>query len=146
MLEPDSVRRIRARYDQIKPAEFCPVFFARLFEAMPDVRALMPENLAAHGEYVEAAIAVVIRNLADLEVLERPLEELGAAHARRGIPPERLAAAHPLLVETVRTLSGDRWTSIDEREWAAAFGALLASMVRGAENYLRQHARRASFD
>lgn len=82
-LDPDALRRTRAGYDRIAPAAFCEAFFAHLLEAMPEVPAAAgPE---AHGEYVEAAVAVVIRNLGDLFALERPLEELGAEHIRRGI-------------------------------------------------------------
>jgi hemoglobin-like flavoprotein len=136
-LDPDALRRIRAGYDRIAPAAFCEAFFAHLFDAMPEVRPLLPPELAAHGEYVEAAIAVVLRNLGDLFALERPLEELGAEHVRRGITPEQLAAAHPVLVATMRTLAGERWTAHDERDWSAAFSALLTLMVRGAMSVSR---------
>jgi hemoglobin-like flavoprotein len=131
-LGPDALRRIRARYDSLDPAAFSRAFFATLFEEMPDVEALMPPDLAAHGEYVEAAVAVVIRNLADLHALERPLEELGAEHARRGIGPDRLAAAHLILLKTMRRLTGERWSAHDEADWSAAFSALLAPIIRGA--------------
>jgi hemoglobin-like flavoprotein len=131
-LEPDALRRIRARYDSLDPAAFSRAFFATLFEEMPEVEPLMPLDLAAHGEYVEAAIAVVIRNLGDLHALECPLEELGAEHARRGIGPDRLAAAHGILMKTMRRLSATRWSAEEEDDWSAAFTALLAPMIRGA--------------
>lgn len=136
-LDPDALRRIRAGYDRIAPTAFCEVFFTQLLTAMPEVRPLLPPDLTAHGEYVEAAVAVVIRNLGDLFALERPLEELGAEHVRRGITPRQLAAAHPVLVATMRALAGPRWTVQDERDWAAAFTALLAPMVRGAMDATR---------
>jgi hemoglobin-like flavoprotein len=131
-LEPDALRRIRARYDSLDPAAFSGAFFLTLFEEMPEVEGLMPADLAAHGEYVEAAIAVVIRNLGDLYALERPLEELGAEHARRGIGPDRLAAAHGILMKTMRRLSATRLSAEEEGDWSAAFAALLAPMIRGA--------------
>lgn len=131
-LEPDTLRRIRSRYDQIPPAAFCKEFFTRLFEAMPEVRPLLPRDLDAHGEYVEAAVAVVLRNLADLHVLERPLAELGALHLERGIGADQLQQAHGVLVATVRALSADRWTAQDDRDWSAAFDAVLIPMVEGA--------------
>jgi hemoglobin-like flavoprotein len=132
LLSPDALRRIRARYDRLDPAAFSRTFFAALFEAMPEVEPLMPPDLAAHGEYVEAAVAVVIRNLGDLHALERPLEELGAEHARRGIGPDHLTAAHGILVTTMRRLSAGRWSAGEEDDWSAAFTALLAPMIRGA--------------
>jgi hemoglobin-like flavoprotein len=128
-LGPDALRRIRARYDQIRPADFCRVFFDRLFARMPDVRPLMPSDLASHGEFVEAAIAIVVRNLADLEALERPLEELGAEHARHGIGPDWLRTGHAVLMETLRELTGNRWSPSEERDWSVAFAALLAPMI-----------------
>ena len=131
-LAPDALRRIRVRYDRFSPTALAATFFRHLFVAMPEMRGLLPEDLDRHGEYLEAAIAVVIRNLADLEVLARPLEELGMEHARRGIDAGQLIGAHPVLMATVRELSAERWTEDDERDWAIAFSALLAPMVRGA--------------
>ena len=131
-LEPDAVRRIRARYDRVRPGAFAQAFFERLFAAMPDVRPLFPADLVTHGEYVEAAVAVVIRNLADLHVLIRPLEELGAEHVGRGIHAGHLVGAQPVLLATVRDLAGDGWSAEDERDWGRAFSAMLAPMVRGA--------------
>jgi hemoglobin-like flavoprotein len=135
-LDPDALRRIRARYDQVRPAAFAAAFFDHLFAAMPEIRPLLPADLVTHGEYVEAAIAVVIRNLADLDVLIRPLEELGAEHARRGIHAGQLVNAHPVLMAAIRSLSAERWSGADERDWAIAFSAMLAPMVRGAATEL----------
>ena len=131
-LGPDALRRIRARYDQVRPSAFAAAFFTHLFAAMPEVRDRLPENLAGHGEYVEAAIAVVIRNLADLHVLTPALEALGAEHASRGIHAGQLVNAHAVLLAAIRDVSGERWSGEDERDWSVAFAALLAPMVRGA--------------
>lgn len=131
-LEHDCVRRIRARYDRIQPTAFSRTFFECLFEAIPEVRDMMPADLEAHGEFVEAAVAVVIRNLGDLQALEKPLEDLGSEHANRRIGPDQLALAGPVLVETMRRLSGDAWSLRDEQDWTTAFRALLAPMIRGA--------------
>lgn len=131
-LDPEALRRIRARYDRIPQGAFAEAFFDHLFAAMPDVRVLFPEDLLTHGEHVEAAVAVVIRNLADLHVLIRPLEELGGAHVPHGIHAGHLVSAHPVLMATIRSLGGERWTKEDERDWSKAFSAMLAPMVRGA--------------
>lgn len=131
-LEPDAVRRIRRRYDRIPPGAFAEVFFAHLFAAMPDVRPMLPADLVMHGEHVEAAVAVVLRNLADLHVLIRPLEALGAEHLQRGIHAGHLVGAHPVLMATIRSLAGGQWSPDDERDWSRAFSAMLAPMVRGA--------------
>ena len=138
-LSPDALRRIRARYDRLDARAFSKTFFATLFEELPEVEPLMPPDLAAHGEYVEAAVAVVIRNLGDLHALERPLEELGAEHARRGIGPDRLVAAHAVLMKTMMRLSATRWSAEEEEDWSAAFTALLAPMVRGAARHSAAH-------
>lgn len=131
-LGPDALRRIRARYEQVRPTALADAFFRHLFAAMPGIRTLLPDDLVTHGEYVEAAISVVIRNLADLDVLAPALEALGAEHARRGIDAGQLVGAHPVLMATIREASAERWTVSDERDWSIAFSALLAPMVRGA--------------
>jgi hemoglobin-like flavoprotein len=131
-LEPEAARRIRLRYDRWPPAALSTAFFEQLAAAMPEARQLLPEDLTPHIEKVEAALALVIRNLGDLRALERPLEELGAHHASFGVSAERLAAAHRLLLDAVRTLAGRRWSRLDEQDWSAAFAALLAPMIRGA--------------
>lgn len=116
----------------MRPSAFAEAFLRHLVAAMPEVRRLLPEDLARHGEHVEAAVSVVIRNLADLNVLAPALEALGSEHARRGIHAGQLVAAHPVLMATLRELSAGRWSDADERDWSIAFSALLAPMIRGA--------------
>lgn len=99
---------------------------------MPEARPLLSRDVARHIEYVEAALAIVIRNLGDLWALERPLEQLGAHHASIGVGADRLAASHRLLLDAVRSLAGDRWSPLDEQDWSTAISALLAPMIRGA--------------
>jgi hemoglobin-like flavoprotein len=85
---------------------------------------------ALQGHF-EAALALVIRNLEDIAVLEDSLRNLGAQHVQWGAKPEDYFIMRDALVRAIREASRS-WTDELEADWRSAITAIVVPMLQGA--------------
>ena len=114
-----------------RPRQLAARFYEELFAAMPNLRALFPSDLTALQGHFEAALALVIRNLQEMETLRESLRDLGAQHVHWGARPEHYVAAREALIAAVRGLA-PTWTDALERHWRTAITAIIVPMAEGA--------------
>jgi hemoglobin-like flavoprotein len=81
--------------------------------------------------HFEAALALVIRNLEDLSVLQESLRELGVAHVHWGAKPEDYALVRESLIRALHA-SSSGWTDELEHDWRRAITAIALPMLQGA--------------
>ena len=74
-----SVQRIAANYELLadRMPELAAAFYVRLFQVLPESRALFKIDIALQSQHLAAALAIIVRNMRLLHVLEEPLAELG---------------------------------------------------------------------
>jgi nitric oxide dioxygenase len=77
-------------------------------------------------------LALIVRNLRDLDLLEEPLMELGAGHAQVGVRPEHYPVLCRTMVETLRDGSGSAWSSDLEADWTELLARVSRIMMNGA--------------
>jgi hemoglobin-like flavoprotein len=132
-MTPDAIARIRSSFAEIagEPRALAGRFYAELFAAAPQLRALFPADLTSLQGHFEAALALVIRNLEEMRTLEQPLRDLGAQHVRWGAKPEDYVLVREALVRAIR-LSSPAWTDIIETDWRRAITAIAVPMLQGA--------------
>jgi hemoglobin-like flavoprotein len=92
---------------------------------------LFPPDLTSLQGHFEAAVALVVRNLDDMKVLEQPLRELGAQHVHWGARPEDYVTAREALIAAMRSLSA-HWDTALEGHWRSAITAIVVPMLQGA--------------
>lgn len=107
-------------------------FYERLFAADPGVRGLFPEDLTRLRAHFHAALALVVRNLDDMEVLAQSLRDLGVQHVHWGAQPRHYFTVREALVTALKELSGDDWSTELEQDWRDAISTIAAHMLQGA--------------
>src|SRR6188508_1743378 len=114
-----SLRRVTANYEALagQIATLTRSFYDRLFLAMPHVRPLFRLDIDSQSQHLAAALALIVRNLRDMDLLEEPLMELGAGHARVGVRPEHYPVLCRTMIEALRDGSGESWSSELEADW-----------------------------
>ena len=129
-----SVQRIAANYELLadRMPELAAAFYVRLFQVLPESRALFKIDIALQSQHLAAALAIIVRNLRLLDVLEEPLAELGVHHARVGVRPEQYPIVCRAMVETLRDGSGTTWSPTLENDWTQALEAVSRIMMNGA--------------
>jgi hemoglobin-like flavoprotein len=81
--------------------------------------------------HFEAALALVIKNLEDMAVLQDSLRDLGAQHVQWGARPEDYFVVRDAIVRAIRATSLS-WTDELDADWRQAITAIAVPMLQGA--------------
>jgi hemoglobin-like flavoprotein len=129
-----SLRRINISYGLLagQIGTLTRSFYDRLFEAMPHVRPLFRLDIDLQSQHLAAALALIVRNLRDFDLLEEPLMDLGAGHARVGVRPEHYPVLCRTMIATLRDGSGSAWSAELEADWTELLARVSRIMMNGA--------------
>lgn len=129
-LVKESFRKIAPLADQAAA-----LFYARLFELDPGLRALFRGDMAEQGRKLMAMIAAAVVSLERIDQLVPALRELGARHAGHGIEEEDYAAVGAALLWTLEKALGPEFTPAVREAWTTTYSLLANTMLeaqRGA--------------
>jgi len=132
-MTPETIAQIKRSHAAVAatPRQLSSHFYKELFERAPDLRRLFPTDLTLLQGHFEAALAIVIRNLDDMQALGESLRDLGAQHVHWGARPEDYVTARESLIAATRWLSSD-WNAAIERHWRSAITSIIVPMIEGA--------------
>jgi methyl-accepting chemotaxis protein len=103
-------------------------FYARLFAAHPETRAMFPANMSEQESKLIDALALVVRSARKLDTIEPALVKLGKRHAAWGAVPEHYAIVGALLLETMAEVAGPAWTQDIEAAWKTTYAWVAGTM------------------
>jgi hemoglobin-like flavoprotein len=132
-MTPERIERLTRSFEEIsaQPRALASLFYKELFTEAPGLRSLFPADLTSLQGHFEAALALVIRNLEDISVLQESLRELGVAHVHWGAKPQDYAVVRDALIRAIRA-SSPAWTDELENDWRRAITAIAVPMLQGA--------------
>jgi len=132
-MTPEAITRVKSSWAGVaaQPRQLASRFYLELFAVAPNLRPLFPPDLTSLQGHFEAAVALVVRNLDDMNVLEQSLRELGAQHVHWGARPEDYVTAREALIAAIRSLSA-QWDTALEGHWRSAITAIVVPMLQGA--------------
>ena len=130
----ESIARVQRSHAALtaKAVDLPSRFYERLFAADPGVRRLFPEDLTRLRAHFHAALALVVRNLDDMDVLAQSLRDLGVQHVHWGAQPKHYFTVREALLTALKELSGDDWSDELDQDWRDAIGAIASFMLEGA--------------
>jgi hemoglobin-like flavoprotein len=131
-LEPRLVKESFARLISEGPAAM-QYFYARLFAANPDSRALFPSSMTAQRERMFAALARIVWSLDNQPGSAEILSQLGRVHRRYGVTPAHYKPFFAALGDTARHFIGPAWTAETASAWQAALDYMSATMRAAAD-------------
>jgi len=108
-------------------------FYARLFAANPDFRALFPSSMTAQREQMFAALARLIWSLDNRPGSAEILSQLGRAHRRFGVTQAHHKAFFSALLDTAHHFIGPGWTKETASAWQGALDYISAAMRAAAD-------------
>ena len=108
-------------------------FFSYLFLTHPEVRPMFPLSMTAQRDRLLGALIRIVTNVDRLVELEPFLADLGRDHRKFGALTDHYPAVGKALIATVAHFSGPAWSQQLEANWAAAYGAVSAAMIRAAD-------------
>lgn len=132
-LDHDLIRRLKSTFALVvaSDSKFAEIFYDRLFQAAPHLRAMFHSDPKAQAQKLTASLETVVHSLADPARNQRYLAELGQRHAGYGARPEHYQLVIDLLIGAMRDALGPHADPRRLEEWRTAL-RLVADQMIGA--------------
>lgn len=136
-MTPDQVHLIRksfaelARHDHVAAL----VFYRRLFEIDPSLRPLFVGDIEQQAKKLIDMLAALISMLERPLGLDMELRAMGARHVDYGVKDEHYATVGRGLIDMLAEVLGNKFTPQTREAWLALYGAVEATMKRGAAEH-----------
>ncbi|MGZ3290904.1 MAG: globin family protein [Xanthobacteraceae bacterium] len=139
-MNPTQVKLVQESFARVAPiSETAAVlFYDRLFEIAPTVRAMFPADMTEQRKKLMAMLAAVVNGLANLDSILPAASALAKRHVAYGAKPEHYPVVGSALLWTLEKGLGEAWTSDVADAWTAAYGTLAGYMI--SEAYGRSQA------
>jgi hemoglobin-like flavoprotein len=134
MLTADDIALVRTSFARVLPIKdiAADLFYDRLFEVAPQVRALFPDDLREQKQKLMAMIGTAVGALGDLDALVPKVKALGARHTDYGAKAAHYDVVGQALLWTLAGGLGESFTPDVRDAWTKVYGVLAATMQAGA--------------
>ena len=133
-MSPDQVHLIRKSFAELSRHDHVAalVFYRRLFEVDPTLRPLFVGDIEQQAKKLIDMLAALISMLERPVGLDMELRAMGARHADYGVKDEHYATVGGALIDMLSEVLGNKFTPAAREAWLALYGAVEATMKRGA--------------
>lgn len=133
-MTPDQVKLVQQSFAKVAPIseQAAELFYGRLFEVAPAVRAMFPDDMTEQRKKLMATLAVVVNGLTNLEAVLPAASVLAKRHVGYGAKAEHYPVVGGALLWTLEKGLGDAWTPETASAWTAAYGTLSGYMISEA--------------
>jgi hemoglobin-like flavoprotein len=136
----DQVTLVQQSFAKVAPIsdQAAVIFYDRLFEIAPQVKAMFPSDLTEQRKKLMATLAAVVNGLSNLESILPAASALATRHVSYGAKAEHYPVVGAALLWTLEKGLGEAWTPEVAAAWTAAYGTLSGYMI--SEAYGRSQA------
>lgn len=133
-MTPDQVKLVQDSFSKVAPIseQAAVIFYDRLFEVAPSVRAMFPDEMTEQRKKLMATLAVVVGGLGNLEFVLPAASALAKRHVSYGARPEHYPVVGGALLWTLEQGLGEAWTPDVASAWTTAYGTLSGYMISEA--------------
>jgi hemoglobin-like flavoprotein len=134
IMTPDHVKLVQESFAKVAPISetAAALFYDRLFDIAPKVRAMFPTDLTEQRRKLMAKLAVVVGGLGNLESVLPAASALAKRHVSYGAKAEHYPVVGAALLWTLEKGLGEGWTPDVAEAWTAAYGTLSGFMISEA--------------
>ena len=133
-MTPTQIKLVQDSFAKVAPIseQAAVLFYGRLFEVAPSVRAMFPDDMTEQRKKLMATLAVVVGGLTNLEAVLPAASALARRHVNYGAKPEHYPVVGGALLWTLEKALGDAWTPDVAEAWSAAYATLSGYMISEA--------------
>ena len=133
-MNPTQIKLVQESFAKVAPIseQAAVLFYGRLFEVAPSVRAMFPDDMTEQRKKLMATLAVVVGGLTNLEAVLPAASALAKRHVKYGAKAEHYPVVGGALLWTLEKGLGDAWTPEVADAWTAAYGTLSGYMISEA--------------
>ncbi|WP_257168970.1 globin family protein [Bradyrhizobium sp. SRS-191] len=133
-MTPSQIALVQDSFAKVAPIsdQAATIFYDRLFEVAPQVRAMFPDDLTGQRKKLMATLAVVVNGLSNLPAILPAASALAKRHVDYGAKPEHYPVVGAALLWTLEKGLGSAWTAEVADAWTSAYGTLSGFMISEA--------------
>ena len=133
-MNPAQIKLVQESFAKVAPIseQAAVIFYDRLFELAPQVRAMFPNDMTEQRKKLMATLAVVVNGLTNLEAVLPAASALAKRHVSYGAKPAHYPVVGGALLWTLEKGLGEAWTPDVAAAWTAAYGVLSSYMISEA--------------
>jgi hemoglobin-like flavoprotein len=133
-MTPDQVKLVQDSFAKVAPisAKAAELFYGRLFEIAPQVRAMFPDDMTEQRKKLMATLAIVVNGLNNLDAILPAAGALAKRHVSYGAEPAHYPVVGDALLWTLEQGLGPAWTPQVAAAWSGAYATLSSFMVAEA--------------
>jgi hemoglobin-like flavoprotein len=110
------------------------LFYNRLFELDPSLKALFKGDMKQQGEKLMSMITVAVKALNRLDDVVPAIQQMGRRHVDYKVEPEHYNTVGAALLWTLGQGLGDGFTTEVEETWTVVYGILSTTMIDAANS------------
>ena len=135
-MTPEQVERVQSSFSKVEPIaeQAAGMFYDRLFEQNPELRALFGDNMRRQGLMLMQALSLAVKNLHQPDAIMEPLQAMGRRHLVYGVKREHYPMVGSALLWTLEQGLGDDFDADTREAWAQAYDLLATVMCEAAEH------------
>src|ERR1700744_1480755 len=123
-MTPDQIQLVQQSFAKVAPIseQASVIFYDRLFEVAPSVRALFPDDMKEQRKKLMATLAVGVGGLPNLQAVWPAASALAKRHVGYGAKPEHYPVVGGALLFTLEKGLGADWTPEVAQAWIEGYG------------------------
>jgi hemoglobin-like flavoprotein len=132
-MTPEQIALVAASAERVAPRlpEVSADFYARLFAAHPDVRAMFPADNTGQEVKFAASLEAIVAAIPDFDAFAERTRSLGRLHARHQVTAAHYEALAGYLLDALAA-ADPGWDEPTREAWAIAYDLLAESMMLAA--------------
>jgi hemoglobin-like flavoprotein len=133
-MTPEHIRIVQSTWVKVLPIKdtAAQLFYERLFETDPSLRALFRTDVRQQREKLMQVIDAAVNGLSRLERITAAIQELGRRHADYGVKDHDYGTVGAALLWTLGKSLGPELTPEAKDAWATVYGVLATTMREAA--------------
>src|SRR5437764_15012267 len=133
-MTPEQVNLVQQSFAKVAPIsdQAAVLFYDRLFEIAPSVKAMFPADMAEQRRKLMATLAIVVNGLSNLEMILPAASSLATRHVAYGAKAEHYPVVGEALLWTLEKGLGAGWTADVAEAWTVAHTTLSGSIISQA--------------
>lgn len=142
-MSPQEIQLVRRSFAQLIPIadQAAALFYARLFERDPALRALFHGDMAAQGKKLMEAIGFCVASLERIETIVPMVRAMGLNHADYQVKESHYESVGAALLWTLEKGLGAEFTPEMRTAWSKVYWLLAEIMKAGARDGATQRER-----
>ncbi|SEF62491.1 globin domain-containing protein [Jhaorihella thermophila] len=109
------------------------LFYEKLFERDPNLRALFREDIAGQGMRFMRTLRTIVTALRQLGGAQEVLEPLARTHGALGVHAQHFETMGEALIDTFKELLGPDFTPEMEAAWRKAYREIADAMIEAGK-------------